>query len=225
MHYLGLALYAEGRTDERFLGPVLQRLCGDICARESRQVVQFNDEILPLMHSPKWQHAPREDRILDAARQAEGAWSILFVHADADGDAVKARRERAQPGLEQLRAVFGQACQGVAVVPVRTTEAWALCDGDALRQAFGTPLDDKALALPASAKAVEGLADPKQCLEAAFKASQAGGRRKRQHSVNERLGALGEQVALARLRQLTAFQTLEAELKQALRTLRVLEDA
>lgn len=225
MHYLGLALYAEGRTDERFLGPVLQRLCGDICARESRHVVQFNDEILPLTHSPKLQHALREDRILDAARQAEGAWSILFVHADADGDTNKARRERAQPGLDRLREAFDQTCQGVAVIPVRTTEAWALCDGDALRQVFGTTLDDRALALPASAKAVEGLADPKQCLAAAFASSQAGGRRRSSRTVNERLGALGEQVALAHLRQLTAFQNLEGELKQALRALRVLEDA
>lgn len=223
MHYLGLALYAEGRTDERFLGPVLQRLCGDICARESRHVVQFNDEILPLRHAPKLQHAPREDRILDAARQAEGAWSILFVHADADGDADKARRERAQPGLDRLREAFDRHCQGVAVIPVRTTEAWALCDGDALRQVFGTTLDDKSLALPASLKAVEGLADPKQCLESAFELSQAGGRRRAARTVNERLGALGEQVSLDRLRQLTAFQSLEAELKQVLKVLRVLE--
>lgn len=225
MHYLGLALYAEGRTDERFLGPVLQRLCGDICARESRHAVQFNDEILPLTHSSKLQHAPREDRILDAARQAEGAWSILFVHADADGDAPKARSERAQPGLDKLREVFDRSCQGVAVIPVQTVEAWALCDGDALRQVFGTTLGDQTLGLPPSAKAVERLADPKQCLETAFKTSQAGGRRRRQHSVNERMGALGAQVALPRLRQLTAFQNLEAELKQALRALRVLEDA
>lgn len=48
MHFLGLALYAEGRTDERFLGPVLQRLCGDVCARQSRRPVQFNDEVLML---------------------------------------------------------------------------------------------------------------------------------------------------------------------------------
>lgn len=225
MHYLGLAIYAEGRTDERFLGPVLQRLCGEICARESRHIVQFNDEILPLPHSPKLQHAPREDRIVDAARRGEGAWSILFVHADADGDADKARRERAQPALDRLRTVFGPSGQAVAVIPVRTTEAWALCDGDALRQVFGTTLDDKALALPASAKAIERLADPKRCLTAAFEASQAGRRRRSSQTVSERLGALGGQIALGRLRQLAAFRDMEAELKQALRVLQVLDDA
>lgn len=222
MHYLGLALYAEGRTDERFLGAVLQRLCGDICARESRQPVQFNDEVLALAHSSKLQHAPREERILDAARQAQGAWSILFVHADADGDAARARHERAQPGLEKLRAEFGQECQGIAVIPMQTTEAWALCDGNALRRTFGTTLDDSSLGLP-SLRTLEKMADPKQCLEAVFKASQLGARRRRQHGVSERLGTLGEQVGLSRLRMLSAFQNLEAELKQALHTLRVLE--
>ena len=33
MHYLGLALYAEGPTDYYFLRPLLPRLCEDICLR------------------------------------------------------------------------------------------------------------------------------------------------------------------------------------------------
>lgn len=224
MRYLGLALYAEGRTDDRFLGPILRRLCEEVCAA-SPHLVEFNDEILMLPDVAALRQARRDERILGAALQAKGAWSILFVHADADGDAAKARSERAQPGLDKLREAFDLvACQGVAVIPVQTIEAWAVCDGDALRKVFGTTLTDQALGLPPSARAVERLADPKQCLETAFKASQAGGRRRRQHSVNERMGALGEQVALPRLRQLAAFQNLEAELKQALRALRVLED-
>ena len=40
MHYLGLALYAEGRTDDRFLGPVLRRLCEEVCAA-SPHLVEF----------------------------------------------------------------------------------------------------------------------------------------------------------------------------------------
>lgn len=223
MHYLGLALYAEGRTDERFLGPVLQRLCGDVCARQSRRPVQFNDEVLVLSESLHLRQAPRQDRIVDAAQLARGAWSILFVHADADGDAMKARRERANPALERLRDVFDTGCQAIAVVPVRTTEAWALCDGDALRLVFGTTLGDKALGLPATVKGVETLADPKLCLEAAFKASQTGGRRKAARTVNERLSALGEQVALDRLRQLGAFQCLEDDLRKALQAMRVID--
>ncbi len=40
MHYLGIALYAEGPTDYYFLRPLLQRLCEDICLRESPHSVE-----------------------------------------------------------------------------------------------------------------------------------------------------------------------------------------
>ena len=223
MHYLGLALYAEGPTDDRFLGPILQRLCGDICARESQRPVQFNDEVLLLMHADKSRKKPRDERVLDAARQAHGAWSILFIHADADGDVYKARRERAQPALDRLRKEFDTGCTGVAVIPMQTSESWAICDGNALRQVFGTSLDDKALGLPTSSTAIERLADPKHCLRAVFDASRGSARRRSSSTVNERLSALGQQVALDRLRRLSAFQTLEAELKQALREQHVLD--
>ncbi|WP_198969615.1 DUF4276 family protein [Xylophilus sp. ASV27] len=223
MHYLGLALYAEGRTDQRFLGPILRRLCGQVCA-ESPRPVEINDEILMLSDTQESKTERRAERVLSAARHAQGAWSLLFVHADADGDAIKARQERVQPALDRLRGAFDQrVCQSVAVIPVQTTESWLVCDGAALRQALGTTLDDKALGLPASAKAAERLADPKACLEAAFRASHAGGRRRPLATVHARLGALGEQVALHRLRQLVAFQGLESELRQALQAMGVLD--
>ena len=39
MQYLSLALYAEGPTDYRFLSPLLQRLCEDICLRDALDLV------------------------------------------------------------------------------------------------------------------------------------------------------------------------------------------
>ena len=102
MLYLGLALYAEGRTDERFLSPLLLRLCGDICGFESTRLVEINDEVLVLAHSAKAQDAGRENRILEAAKQASGAWSILFVHADADRDAKRARQRNVSMTLRHL---------------------------------------------------------------------------------------------------------------------------
>lgn len=224
MHYLGLALYAEGPTDERFLSPVLLRLCADVCAQESRYQVEINDEMLVLGHSPKLKDAPRAERVAEAARQARGAWSILFVHADADGDHAKARRERAQPALDRLRLEFDQGGQGVAVIPVQATEAWAICDGDAIRRVFGTTLTDRALALPSNVAAIERMADPKQCFHASFSASRVtAGRRRPSRSADETLGALGECVAMERLRQLTGFRVVENELRQALRAVHVLD--
>lgn len=221
MQYLGLALYAEGPTDYYFLSPLLLRLCEDICTTESPHVVEFS-EVLALNHRPSSVNASREQRIFEAAKDARGAWKILFVHADGDGDSARARDERAQPTLDLLHQQLVGEGAGVAVIPIRETEAWAIHDGDTLRQVFGTTLTNEQLGLPAIGNAVEGAPDPKGTLGAAFQKTRPSGRRKRQ-GVAPMLHALGEQVSLQRLRQLTGFLTLEIELKQALRQLHIVE--
>jgi hypothetical protein len=222
MRYLGLALYAEGPTDYRFLRPILLRLCSDICMRESFHQVEINDEVLALNHPRRLNGASREDRIVGAAREAVGAWSVLFVHSDADGDAARARQERVEPAINQVQREFNGLGQAVAVVPVRETETWALWDGDALRSVLGTTLSDQALGLPTSAAAAERVPTPKNCLRSAVAAARQGNRRGKAPNVAQILNALGEQVSLARLRQLPAFALLERDLKDALRALNVL---
>ncbi|WP_158516729.1 hypothetical protein [Scytonema hofmannii] len=49
----------------------------------------------------------------------------------------------------------------MGVVPIREMEAWALVDGDALRGAFGTVLDDSALGISTRLREVEGIFEPK----------------------------------------------------------------
>lgn len=179
MHYLGIALYAEGPTDYYFLRPLLQRLCEDICVRESPYGVEFS-EVLALDHSAKIKDAPRENRILDAAKAARGVWRVLFVHTDGANDPVRARAQLVEPALALLLQEMAQDGCGVAVIPIRETETWAIWDGDALRQVFGTTLSDLALGLPATANLVESSADPKAVLNNAFNATQPSGRRKKQ---------------------------------------------
>lgn len=52
-----------------------------------------------------------------------------------------------------------------------------MVDGDALRQAFGTTLDDGKLGVPAGPHEVEKIVDPKQALDQAFR--QVVGRQRR----------------------------------------------
>lgn len=221
MHYLGLALYAEGKTDYYFLRPLLQRLCEELCTQEASQAVEVST-VLALDHPESKQDASREVRILAAAEQARDAWRILFVHADAAGNATHAREQLTQPAIDQLRQRFAAQGVGVAVVPVRETEAWAINDGDALRQVFGTTLSDAEMGIPQTSAAVESTADPKAVLNTAFDATRPSGRRKRQ-GVSPMLNAIGEQVSFARLRQLQAFFSLENELRLALTQLRILD--
>lgn len=220
MHYLGLALYAEGKTDYYFLCPLLHRLCVDICNNEVSQYVEVS-EVLRLDHPASSNDASRERRIFDAAVQAGGAWRILFVHADGAGDPAQARERQVQPAIELLGQDLAQQGVGVAVIPIRETEAWAIADGKALRRVFGTELTDDEMELPMALAAIEAVADPKAALDSAFRATRPSGRRKRQ-GVSPMLNALGEQVSLQRLRQLAAFASLEVELKAAMRQLRML---
>lgn len=110
---------------------------------------------------------------------------------------------------------------GVAVIPIRETEAWTLVDGDAIRQVFGTTLSDSQLGIPRGAGAVESALDPKALLRSALAATNPPGRKRRQ-SVSPMLNALGESVSLERLRELSAFKRLEHELEEAFRELNII---
>jgi hypothetical protein len=94
--------------------------------------------VLPLDHPAEARDLPRGERILAAATAARGAWQVLFVHGDAGGDAAQARAHLTQPAIDALKRHLDDQGIGVAVVPVRETEAWAIRDGDVLRQVFGT---------------------------------------------------------------------------------------
>lgn len=215
MHYLGLALYAEGPTDYYFLQPLLRRLCEDVVVTRGKGVTEVS-EVLGLNHPEEATQQNRGERILAAGNLANGSWNVLFVHADGAGDAEKSRREQVLPGIEAINPG-----QGVPVVPVRETEAWALVDGDALRQAFGCTLSDHDLGLPTKVKEVERVADPKLVLDGALSAAHQNYRRRSQ-SISQYLGSLGEQTNLCKLRELPSFSRLETDLIQALRNLGVL---
>lgn len=219
MHYLSTALYAEGPTDIYFLRPLLQRACSALCDRDANAPVEASD-VLVLDDAVDSLGMPREERILHAAKEADGAWLILFVHADADSSPARALAERVEPARALLERHFGGSGRStVAVVPVRSTDAWMLVDGDALRAAFGTRKSDDALGLaPLHAHGLERCPNPKLALQSVFDASR-GQSRSRARSVSPYLGLLGERVSLDRLRSLPAYVRMEADLRDALHRL------
>ena len=218
MRYLGLALFAEGSTDYRLLGPILHRAAENLCVSHADEEIEVGD--IREIDAPKaYRDGSRATRILEAARRDIGAFHILFIHADANGDAGRARQERVDPAAQLIRQEEALTnTRGVAVVPVRVTEAWALADGDALRGAFGTTLDDEGLGLPTRPQEVEHLAEPKQVLDHALREA-VGGSRRRRHRVSTYLNAIGERVRLARLRAVPAYRRFEGDLRAALRQL------
>lgn len=218
MRHLGLALFAEGPTDHRFLHPVLSRLTEDIFLPELVDIGEVRE-----LHSPVPASASsRAERILTAARDALGAWDVLFIHTDGEGDAGRARAQRVDPARARIAAELAGAGESVGVVPVRETEAWMLCDPDALRAALHTTLSNEALGLTARPRTVESVTDPKAALRA-IGARVAGPRGRPRQAVRSPhfLERLGEAIDLERLRAVPAFQRLEADLREALGRLRI----
>lgn len=220
MDYLGLALFAEGQTDHRFLHPLLARLCEDLCVQHADRPI----EVAPVLelHSPSGSDGtPREDRIALAATESAAAWRLLFVHTDGEGDPQAAYLQRVQPAVERVRSSLGPTYAVVGVVPVRETESWILADGDALRVAFGTTLQDQELGLPSPLHLAEGIRDPKAVLRRAHKETNPTRTRARTGAAVF-LSIIGEQVSLPKLRHLPSFAKLETDLMDALRAMRLL---
>ena len=218
MHYLKLALLAEGPSDHRFLPLVLRRLAIDLCSRRAPRYVEIEDEVLDL--TPPWDiRANREELLHNTLEKAAKSFDILFIHADGAGNAASAHARAVRPLASWLtgREVFRDS-RPVPVIPVREMEAWALADGEALRDAFGTVLDDRELGVPSKARDVETIFDPKRALDQAYERVVGGRHRRRARAVHF-LSAIGERVRLERLRQVPAFQTLEEDFQRALDTL------
>ena len=214
MKYLVAAYFrdVEGPSDWPFLEPVCRRLLEDLLRRGTGPVL-IQEPFLAL---------GRGERDLDSQRSHAAQdctlYHIAFLHADGKGDPERAYRERIAPVADAVPVNGG--ARVVGVVPVHETEAWMLCDGDALRATLGTRLGDRQLGLPLSANEVEACGDPKALWDYA-RAEAYGGRRRRLRREEPRED-LGGRVALQALRRLAAFRMLEARLRQALVELNLL---
>jgi Domain of unknown function (DUF4276) len=219
MRLLSSALYCEGPGDALFLRPLLLRLC-ETTAADAQEPVEVPD-VIDLGDKAEHQSRPRDERIASAARAAEGAWIVLFIHADADArDARTAIAERVQPAIDRLAADLGANKQAIAVVPIRMTEAWLLADLDAFRSVLGTTLDVDALGLSkVVAHGAERVTDPKALVRQAIAVAKPRARAAQVASYRARLG---EAASLERLRHLFAFQALERDFRAALVELGIL---
>ena len=149
-------LAPEGGSDSDFLLPLIRRLLEELCVRSDHEV-EIPDGI-DLRNVDGY--ARGITSVIDVLGQNPGP-TLVFVHADADGDADKARQRFVEPIVRSL--ALGR--EGVAVVPIRTIEAWVLADLRSLASVLGATerhlLDSGA---PRASTEIEGHSDPKQLL-------------------------------------------------------------
>lgn len=137
---------------------------------------------------------------------------LLFVHRDAERQPLQQRKNEIRSALDSLNVSF--ALPWVCVIPVRMTEAWLLFDEAAIRHAAGNRFGRQPLEIPGLMH-LEDIPDPKTILhELLRQASGLQGRRLKQFRVTQsalRVSALAAD--FSPLRQLSAFQALEADLR------------
>lgn len=197
--YVCTGLYAEGRTDYRFLLPLLDRLLDDLLARHftARYILASTHPIDAPPPEPK----PRDLRISAAIDDNWDRCTLFVVHSDGGGDPVVQRRDCIEPGISAARSIHAD-CSIAPCVPVRETEAWMLVDPEVFAQRLGTGPHD----LPSEP---ERVTDPKLALKTIFTAAKSS-------FSGLDYAFFGEQVQLAALRRLTAFQEFESNLVEAL---------
>lgn len=201
--WLGLALFAEGPTDHRFLDELLRRTVEHLLVDGGHAVDLGPVQRLPVSAPDR----PRAERIASGAEQVQGAFHVLFVHADGAGDPQRARVERVAPGVEAMqRRLGGEGRRGVGVVPVRETEAWALADTDCLRRLLGTRRSASDLGLPESADELESLPDPRATFASVVRSARPGRRGRRRPAPASFLDLVRQQARISQLERLTAFQ-------------------
>jgi hypothetical protein len=144
-------LVADGSSD-RMLIPVIQN-----ALKELYPTVAFSDIVFS---SAKGRTLG--ERIAKTIEQY--SCDLLFIHRDAEKQTAIKRLEEIEFAVD---AAFRQKI--IAIVPVRMTEAWLLCDEDAIRCAVGNANGASDLALPGIAK-IESC-EAKNVLDAALTAA------------------------------------------------------
>ena len=202
------ALIPEGRADDGLV-TLLERLC----LREGASVEIVSMRPLLELHTPGRSNEAKLYAVLEFGED----YDIIFIHSDTDREPPPTRGDRISTACEKLGVE-----SYVPVVPIRETEAWLLVDKDAIRAIVGNPKGNKALPLPKLSH-VESAGDPKQCLRDALDAARIGQRRKQKHRpVSDQEFGRYRQRLLEELdiegpiRQLSAWQALERDLKSVL---------
>lgn len=152
------------------------------------------------------------------------SWSIklfpcdfLFIHRDAEGEHPDQRVREINEAVQTAQSSGIQVPPTIYIVPVRMLEAWFLFDVSAIRNAAGNPSSTQSLNLPRFVT-LENIPDPKEVLYKLLRdASGLHGRRLKSfnpHSAFHRIPGFIED--FGRLRELTAFQRLENDIKQTI---------
>ena len=205
MRELTFTLLADGPSDAALI-PILRW-----SLRQHMQLTTIQSEWADLRRLP---NPPRDlpSRILEALKLYP--CDVLFVHRDAENQNPNLRYSEIEEAMERVAAEIGSK-KYVCIVPVRMQEAWLLINQAAIRRAAGNPNGKNALAMP-DVSEIESIQSPKNRLLQLLKdASELRGRRLKKFRPTKHVHLIAANISdFSPLRQLPAFQRLEADILQ-----------
>jgi hypothetical protein len=220
MRQLVLALYAEGRTDERFLPVIIQRVASRILNQRALTLVEV---IEPNVLKPDPEVSGNAERVLSVAQKAAG-YDALIIHRDADArTADNARVIYFEPGLQMVQNSQENACRELLpIIPIRMTEAWMMADVEAFLAVVGTSLNAAELGFPSQPRQVETILDPKHELNLILGQVFTRRRRRKRANLGQYYEPLARYIELEKLDGVPAFHQFTGDLTNLLHSLRLI---
>ena len=214
-----IGLCTEGSTDKRFLEDIIFRTFLKITQEAKGQL-----ELLSIKFLEKEKGAFEQAVNNYAITAHDLGISILCIHVDADASSDKQVFEnRISPAFKKIIDSEEEGiCKNlVAIVPIYMTEAWMLADKELLKAAIGTSKNNKELGIHRSP---ESIANPKKVIEDAIVIARKdiGKRRRKNLTIAKLYEPIGEDIALEKLEQLSAYKKFQNSIRELFQNLNYL---
>lgn len=216
MTYVGWAALYEGTSDAAYFEVLLPRVMNDLALTRGTRHSTIPDSPAILLTRAD------VDTVAEEACNAVDAFHLVFIHADTGGRAqAEGIAARSIAYCEAMNARCGwPPARCITIEPCHETEAWLLCDPDAVTGALGFRGNAADVGLPANANAAERIADPKAVLKEAVVTIRG---RRRSESTSALYPAIAQRQSLAALRASRSFRAFEDRLVAAMRDLGCLQ--
>ncbi len=206
MNYFRFTLIADGRTDDALI-PILKWLL-------IKLGINAPEPQLPILGNLRNPPKKLQDKIAIALDLFP--CDILFIHQDAESDEtpIETRTKEIRKAEKLVKKSLPPI---VCVIPIKMIESWLLFNEDAIRKVVGNPNGKQELDLPKFSE-IEQISDPKERLEKLLiDASFPRRRGKKVNIPSNYCVRVAEMIDdFEPLRNLSAFQELEKELKATL---------
>ena len=210
---LYLAFSGEGKTDNRFVPNIINRLISEYMF-QNNITAEFSWNIIRRTGSSK-------NNILDLCKRENG-FTLVFFHRDSGNDTWEDTfNNHLSSALEiinndrkerYLRLI-------VPVIPVKETEAWMLYDKKLLIDKIGVNLTEQELQLDYKISNIENVSNPKERIENAieiYKLKLPVKRRKYSVSISDLYDEIALEIELEKLNSSPSFSALKMSLQEKL---------